>query len=360
MIADCPSPLSIRSRSHGYTVAFGPLPDRIAAPESGILILDATIADRYRDRLPWLSQQPALVIRASEVAKSLDQVPHYVARLLELGATPQTRLTAVGGGVILDITAFLAGVLFRGIAWQAVPTTLLAQADSCIGGKSSLNVGAWKNQVGTFTPPMHVHIAPEFLQTLDDRAIRSGRGEILKAHLLAGPTAWDWLVAHWRELQPGTPALMRAVFQSLQLKQQLIEADEFDHGMRRLLNYGHTFGHAIESATDFALPHGLAVTIGIDMANDVAWRLGYLAEHTHRAIHEVLAANLQGDPAHVIDPDRFFAAMRQDKKCRNGQQALVLLRDIGQASVEYFPFDRTLQMWCAASLKRYAGKRCHE
>lgn len=355
MITDFPSPLCIRSRSHDYTVTFGSPPELIVTSESDILVLDANIADLHRDRLPRLSLQSALVIDATEAAKSLDQVPYYVARLLELGATPQSRLTAVGGGVTLDITAFLAGVLFRGVAWRAIPTTLLAQADSCIGGKSSLNVGSWKNQVGTFTPPTHVQIDPEFLQTLDDRAIRSGRGEILKAHLLAGPAAWEWLVTHWHALRPGTPALLRAVYQSLQLKQRLIEADEFDHGTRCLLNYGHTFGHAIESATDFALPHGLAVTMGIDMANHVAWRLGQLAEHTHRAIHEVLAENLQGDPECIIDADRFFAAMQQDKKRRNGQQALVLLQDIGQAHVAYFSFDQTLQIWCAEYLERYAG-----
>src|SRR5581483_3202456 len=187
-------------------------------------------------------------------------------------------LVAIGGGIIQDITCFLAATMLRGLPWNFIPTTLLAQADSCIGSKSSINAGEAKNILGTFTPPARVDVSTRFLKTLDERDIRSGIGEMLKVHAIEGPQSFDQIAHDYENILSDDSVMLHYIRRSLDIKKRIIEIDEFDRGPRNVMNYGHSFGHAIESATDFAVPHGIAVTLGMDLANYTAVRTGRTGE----------------------------------------------------------------------------------
>ncbi|MFL5887412.1 MAG: AroB-related putative sugar phosphate phospholyase (cyclizing), partial [Thermoleophilaceae bacterium] len=255
------------------------------------VVIDDRVASLYEEELaPVLGSPSVLRIEASEPAKSLDRFPAYIEHLVARGVRRGHVLVAVGGGVIQDIVCFLAATLLRGLEWHFVPTTLLAQADSCIGSKSSINVGSIKNVLGTFTPPARVTIATRLLDTLSPEDVRSGVGEMLKVHAIEGPEAFDAIAADYSRLFDDRETMERYVHRSLEIKKRIIEIDEFDRGPRNVMNYGHSFGHALESATDFAVPHGIAVTIGMDMANYTARQLG-LADGAFERMHGTLAAN---------------------------------------------------------------------
>ena len=235
----------------------------------------------------WQAQLPAertVHVEASESAKSLEALSPLVCRLLEMGIRRDGTLIVVGGGTLQDIGCFIASVLFRGIAWELVPTTLLAQADSCIGSKSSINVGAYKNQVGTFYPPRRVLLNPAVLATLPWDETRSGLGEVIKLQLLAGEGGFRELMADLERPPIDPPLLAKWVRRSLEVKKTFIETDEYDQGIRNLLNYGHTFGHAYESATHYAIPHGIAVILGMLTATRISASKGFVPWDHYREL----------------------------------------------------------------------------
>lgn len=296
-------------------------------PPTKHVIIDQKVADLYGAELR-LATSP-LLVKADESAKSIDRLGWYAKLLLDAGIRRDHEIVAIGGGVVQDIACFLSGTLLRGVPWTFYPTTLLAQADSCIGGKSCINVGSYKNAMGTFTPPRAVWVVPHVLDTLPDIALRSGIGEILKVNAIAGPAWFDEIATAYPQLLTDRDLLLFHVRRALGVKKRYVENDEFDRGHRRLLNYGHSFGHAIESATDFAIPHGIAVTVGMDMANYVAMRLagatgGCGARETYQRMRPTLAANY----ACCLDaPIRFgplLDALRSDKKNINDQVSLIL------------------------------------
>jgi 3-dehydroquinate synthase len=311
------------------------------------VLLDRRVATLHQAALaPVLNHPSLLLIDATEEAKSLDRFPPYVEQLVARGIKRSHRLVAIGGGVVQDICCFLAATLMRGVPWRFYPTTLLAQADSCIGSKSSVNVGAIKNILGTYTPPVEIVIDPLALDTLDRRDLRSGAGEMLKVHAIAGPEAFDELAADYAALWTDPAVLQRYVRRSLEHKQRLIELDEFDRGPRNVMNYGHTFGHAIESATAFAIPHGLAVTIGMAMANFVAESLGMTTAAHRQRMEPVLLANAGEFADHPIPAERLFAALLKDKKHQDDGLTLILPDHEGRIGVRVVPNDERFRSSC--------------
>ena len=320
--------LVIQSHKGPYTVEFSDTPFGGSAPSAELVrhyIVDARVAELYRHELAEVLHSPSvLLIEAKEAHKSLERCPGYVTHLMGRGIKRGHLLVAIGGGVIQDITCFLAAVLLRGVEWHFYPTTLLAQADSCIGSKSSINVGAFKNVVGTYTPPGRIMICPQVLATLPEHEIRSGIGEMLKVHVIAGPADFDRIAADYPAIIRDPVMMRRYILRSLEIKQGIIEQDEFDQGIRNVMNLGHSFGHAIESATDFGIPHGIAVTIGIDMANFLAVKLGLMAETHFLRMHPTLAANYRGYEDTVIPMERFLGAIAKDKKNTDTKLGLIL------------------------------------
>lgn len=323
--------LTIQSRSGPYQVAFTPdlLQDLTPLRQGGEhFLLDSNVARLYAEPLAAIIADPrTLLIEATEANKSMENIIPVIERLLENQVRRGHALVAIGGGIIQDITCFIASTLLRGVEWRFVPTTLLAQADSCIGSKSSINLGAFKNILGTFNPPRQIWICPAFLDTLERKDVLSGIGEILKVHAIAGQTAFDELQQDFDVLATDRQVLLRHVRSALLVKQKYIEEDEFDQGVRNIFNYGHSFGHAIESATHFAIPHGVAVALGMDMANHIAVIRGLLPSVHRDRMHGVLYKNYSDFLNVPIPLDALLAALMKDKK--NTATELMLIFPVG-------------------------------
>lgn len=302
-------------------------------------MVDANVARLYTSQLEAVLKHPnTVIIEATEENKSIERAIPVIEKLVANKARRDHTLVAIGGGIIQDITCFIASTLLRGMRWKFVPTTLLAQADSCIGSKSSINLGPTKNILGTFNPPNEIFVCPEFLDTLEHKDILSGIGEILKVHAIEGKAAFDRLAADYDELLTTRTTLLRYIREALQIKQKYIEVDEFDRGIRNIFNYGHSFGHAIESATNFGVPHGIAVTMGMDMANRIAVLRGLLPEEQCLRMQGVLRKNYAEFANTPISADALVAALMKDKK--NTATKLVLIFPSGdEAKIERVQVD---------------------
>ncbi|MBU1854075.1 MAG: 3-dehydroquinate synthase, partial [Candidatus Omnitrophica bacterium] len=219
------------------------------------------------------------------------------------------------------------------------PTTLLAQADSCIGGKSSINLDEYKNLLGTFYPPSRIFIDMSFLETLPVEAIKSGIGEILHFYLIVGNKMAADLTNDYEKIILSPKLLKKYISLSLEIKKEFIEIDEFDKNERNLLNYGHTFGHAIETVSGYVVNHGQAITMGMDIANYISMRLGYLDKSTFDFMHSVLEKNI---PDFRIDEktlESYLKALLKDKK--NIDDKLVCILTDGPGSMRKVHIDIT-------------------
>ena len=330
-----PSPLIISSHTGEYTATFTDqvLSNPVAIiSEDSYVIIDANVANLYRDRLSLLLSRPTtIVIEACEEAKTLSRLIPIIDLLVERKIRRSNHLIAIGGGVIQDITCFIASILLRGIEWQFVPTTLLAQADSCIGSKSSINLEAAKNMVGTFYPPRNIWIDKEFLTTLSETELRSGLGEILKVHAIDSADSFDELAIEIPALLHDLGLLERRIYRSLLIKKRFIEIDEFDRGIRNVFNFGHSFGHAIEAATDFAVPHGIAVTMGMDIACHVACARSLITRDSYMRMSVAFKSNYEPFKRVEIPLDLMFNALAKDKK--NTATDLGLVLPVGTNSI---------------------------
>jgi 3-dehydroquinate synthase len=348
--------LVIQSHKGPYTVSFDDALlsniEPLMAGECHFLV-DANVARLYSKELGAIVSHPnVIVIEALEENKSLEKIIPVIARLVKNKVRRDHTLVAIGGGVTQDITCFIASTLLRGVPWRFVPTTLLAQADSCIGSKSSINLGETKNILGTFNPPAEIFVSARFLDTLGEREIQSGVGEILKVHAIEGARAFDLLAADFDRLFVDPAVLMKYVHSALQIKKRFIEPDEFDRGIRNIFNYGHSFGHAIESATNYGVPHGIAVSMGMDMANCISAQRGLLPEAHYKRMHNVLRQNYRQYAETEIPLDALLSALMKDKK--NTSTMLGLIFPVGDQAliqpVKLAP-DESFRSQCSQFLK---------
>jgi 3-dehydroquinate synthase len=271
-----------------------------------------------------------LVIHATEEAKSFAELGALIEQLIRDRFTKKGRLVAVGGGIVQDITAFTASILFRGVGWVFFPTTLLAQCDSCIGSKTSINVGSYKNQLGNFWPPRAIFIDLAFLDTLGERDIRSGLGEMLHYFLVTSDADVQWAEANVRRAFTDRPTLERMIHRSLEIKKAMVERDEFDEGPRNVFNYGHSFGHALESTTSYDVPHGIAVSFGMDLANCISVRLGLMGAAERNRLRGVLSEVWGATSVKHVGTHRFLEALKRDKKNEGNDVKVILTKGIGQ------------------------------
>lgn len=322
----------LKSNIRDYPVIFSETCDffdDIKAKGNCAFVVDEKVWEYHADGcLAALSTDEVIVLAISEERKRLESVVGLYDRMIERTAKRNMTLVSIGGGIAQDITGFLASTLYRGINWIFIPTTLLAQADSCIGSKTSLNYRQYKNLLGTFYPPTSVYIHVPFLATQEDLDYLSGLGEVVKLHIMGGKDKVKELINEFPKLlERDSATLLEAVHRSLLIKQDYIESDEFDTGRRNLLNFGHCFGHAIESATAFTVPHGQAVAIGILLANEVAIARDLLTEGEAAFMaEELLKPSLTVNLAKVdFEPARIIGAMKQDKKRTGAGLALVMV-----------------------------------
>lgn len=322
------SDIAIQSHKGDYSVSFEDDFEYILSHlrrKHAHFLVDVNVARHYAKKLESiLGDSTTILIEAVESKKSLHEVGRVIDALVANNIRRDHLLVAIGGGIVQDITCFISSVLLRGIPWVFIPTTLLSQADSCIGSKSSINTRSAKNILGTFNPPSNVYIWSEFLSTLAREEILSGVGEIIKVHAIDSVVKFDQLAADYDSVLADKTMLSNYIKSALQIKKKFIEEDEFDRGVRNIFNYGHSFGHAIEMATDFTIPHGIAVTIGMDMANFVAYKRGFLSQVDLERMHTLLQKNYSTFSKITIPIDAFISAILKDKKNVSGLLKLIL------------------------------------
>ncbi len=320
----------IRSRFKDYKVNVVNSLDflkKLTNQENTQYVIDKKVYELYKSYFTDIPQDRLYLVEAIEDHKNIETVLNICSEMTNIPAKRNARLVSIGGGIIQDITGFVANVLYRGIAWTFVPTTLLAGCDSCIGGKTSLNYNKFKNLLGTFYPPDEIYICPVFFKTLSQRDFESGLGEVVKFNIMAGKEGLENIENNIDSLlKRDEICLNKFIETSLKFKKEFIEVDEFDKGERIKLNFAHTFGHAIESVTSFGIPHGTAVAIGMIMANYISEKRGLLSNDIKTRSEKVLLKVIHIDEdLRKYSLEQFITAIRKDKKQTSDNLTAVLM-----------------------------------
>ena len=266
-------------------------------------------------------------------------------KLLSITQKKNTTLIVIGGGIIQDISCFISSVLFRGIKWVYYPTTLLSQADSCIGSKSSINFQFKKNLIGTFNPPDSIYVNFNFLNSLNQKDINSGIGEILKCAIIKNKSKFIKEKDRYIKLILENKEMNNFIIHSLLIKKKIVELDEFDQGPRKIMNYGHTFGHALEAVSKYKIPHGIAITIGMDLANFISKELGFITNIDFNRMHEVLFLNYKNFSKIEIDLSDYFNKLSNDKKNTEKKFFNCVLLKNNNLILKKMPLDHQLKIY---------------
>ncbi|EJC76011.1 3-dehydroquinate synthase [Rhizobium hidalgonense] len=283
----------------------------------------------------------AVVLPAGEKTKSFEHLMTACDKVLEARVERNDCVIALGGGVIGDLSGFAAGIVRRGVRFVQVPTSLLAQVDSSVGGKTGINSRHGKNLIGVFHQPDLVLADTDVLNTLSEREFRAGYAEVAKYGLIDKPDFFAWLEANWKAVFTGGSARIEAIAASCQAKADVVVADERENGQRALLNLGHTFGHALEAATAYdssRLVHGEGVSIGMVLAHEFSARMNLAspddARRVERHLKEVgLPTRMSDIPGALPPAETLMDAIAQDKKVKSGKLTFILTRGIGQSFV---------------------------
>tara|TARA_R110000868_G_scaffold383578_12_gene650758 strand:- start:10464 stop:11528 length:1065 start_codon:yes stop_codon:yes gene_type:complete len=318
------------------------------------IIVDEVVENLHPELKKVLETDKNVIsINAIEKTKSYEGVIPFIEELIKSGFKRNNRLIAIGGGITQDVTAYIASMLYRGVGWIFFPTTLLAQGDSCIGSKTSINFREFKNQVGGFYPPVSIYIAPMYLKTLGERDIRSGIGEMAHYYFVSGEEDVTFFEHEFETALKDQSNLGEIIRKSLSIKKSYIEIDEFDKNERIVFNYGHTFGHAIESITNYGIPHGVAVSFGMNMANFISVKKGYLQHDNFERAHKIFQIIWKGYSINDLDLDSLLSAMEKDKKNENGKLGLILTKGWGHMFKDLTEPDETFISWMQEYLETY-------
>ena len=314
-----------------------------------MVVSNTTVAPLYLEKVMQSLKGfdvASVILADGEQYKTLDAVNDIITALLEKRFSRNSCLVALGGGVIGDITGFAAACYQRGIDFVQIPTTVLAQVDSSVGGKTGVNHAAGKNMIGAFHQPQAVIADTSVLDTLDDREVSAGLAEVVKYGLIRDARFFDWLEENISSLiNRDSEALAYIIEQSCRNKADIVAEDERESGVRALLNLGHTFGHAIETGLGYGTwLHGEAIALGMLMAADLSHRMGWVEKEVCERIESMLLKlNLPVTLPEAFDPEQMRELMSVDKKAKDGVLFLILLKGIGEA-VETDEFDEGLLM----------------
>ena len=311
------------------------------ANKSVFVVTNTTVGPLYSKKLMQTLAVDAksvheIVLPDGETYKDWQTLQKIFDALLTQGADRKSVLVALGGGVIGDMVGFAAASFMRGIQFIQVPTTLLAQVDSSVGGKTGINHPLGKNMIGAFHQPVAVIADLDTLKTLPPRELSAGLAEVIKHGAIADADFFRWIEDHQNELMAcELNAMSHAVERSCEIKSAVVAADEKESGIRAILNFGHTFGHAIESGLGYGKwLHGEAVGCGMVMATDLSCRLGYLNAEDLKRIKHLVSAMALPISAPMIGNPRFLELMRIDKKSEGGAIRYITLEKIGKAKIE--------------------------
>jgi len=304
-----------------------------------MIVTNETIAPLYLEdlkrQLPDL-QVDEVILPDGESFKTLEHLNSIFDALLSMRHNRTTTLIALGGGVVGDMTGFAAASYQRGVDFIQIPTTLLSQVDSSVGGKTGVNHPLGKNMIGAFYQPKAVLADTKILRTLPPRELAAGLAEVIKYGFIYDEAFLTWIEEHIDQLNALDPkAMAEAIYRSCEIKAEVVAQDEREGGIRAILNLGHTFGHAIETDRGYGTwLHGEAVAAGTQMAADLSHRIGWLSDADLERVRRILAAaHLPTEPPSEISPERFIELMSVDKKVLDGRIRLVLLKRLGEAVV---------------------------
>lgn len=305
----------------------------------------AVIADSNTERLFGEAVRQALeghcsrailyAFPAGEESKTLDTVREIYKTLIEEKFDRRDLLIALGGGVVGDITGYTAATYLRGIDFIQIPTTLLAQADSSIGGKTGVDFDGYKNMVGAFYMPKLVYMNLSVLKELDDRQYYAGFAEVMKSALIRDAIFYEWLLDHMYEIHDRElDVLEEMVMRSCMVKKLVVEKDPKEKGDRALLNFGHTIGHAIEKYMNFELLHGECVALGMVAAAFLSWKHNWLSMEEYYEVRDMLVPFQLPISIDNLDPAEILRLTKSDKKMEAGQIKFVLLKKVGKAVID--------------------------
>ncbi len=324
--------MQFKSKVKEYTVTFCDdlsCMDDLCQIENKVIIVDRNVYEAYGDRLGTIAAEELYLFDAKETHKTLDTVQELYRFMMKRSAKRNVTVISIGGGITQDVSGFLASTLYRGVKWIFLPTTFLAQTDSCIGSKTSLNVDSYKNIIGGFYPPDNIYICSEFLKTLPEEDFYSGVGEVVKFQLLREGGCNDFASVEAivdDAKSRDNSRVLTAMRSTLGVKRSYMEEDEFDTGYRNLLNYGHCFGHALETSSTYKVPHGIAVVVGMIFSNVLSLKRDHIDKETFTHLNEkLMLPNIKSTLA-----DEFFSqealqtSMENDKK-RVGEHLTMII-----------------------------------
>ncbi|MFI0845114.1 3-dehydroquinate synthase [Mesorhizobium sp. IMUNJ 23232] len=354
MTADGIETVKVALGERGYDILIGSgLLDRAGAELSARLpgvraaiVTDENLATHHLGRLTssltaaGVKATP-IVLPPGEKTKSFAALQDVVDKVLEARLERGDVVIALGGGVIGDLSGFAAGIVRRGMNFVQIPTSLLAQVDSSVGGKTGINTARGKNLVGVFMQPRLVLADTDVLDTLPEREFRAGYAEVAKYGLIDRPEFFAWLEKNWREVFSGGPARTYAIAESCRAKADVVARDEFETGDRALLNLGHTFGHALEAATRYdgtRLVHGEGVAIGMALAHRFSARMNLASPDDAVRVERHLATvglpwRISDIPGEMPDADGLLAYIAQDKKVSRGALTFILTHGVGKSFI---------------------------
>ncbi len=305
-----------------------------------MIVTDSNVRSLYAEALRTELESKCLKacifsFPAGEEHKTLDTVKEAYKALIEEGFDRKDLLIAVGGGVVGDVTGYIAATYLRGVDFVQVPTTLLAQADSSIGGKTGVDFDGYKNMVGAFKMPKLVYMNLSTLKTLSDRQYFNGFAEVMKHGLIKNAGFYEWLISNMYEIcERDLDVLEEMIIQSCTIKKLVVEKDPTEQGERALLNFGHTIGHAIENAKYFELLHGECVALGCVAAAYISWKRELLTMEEYYEIRDMFVPFYLPITVEGIKPEEVLDLTKSDKKMEAGKIKFVVLKRIGKAMID--------------------------
>lgn len=302
------------------------------------IITDDTVKGYYADKaIKVLEKSFKEVILfsfpAGEDSKNINTVMQAASFLCENNFSRKDYLAALGGGVVGDLTGFVASIYMRGIKFIQIPTTLLACVDSSVGGKTGVDLNEYKNLIGAFKMPELVYISTNTIGTLTARQYYSGMGEVLKYGLISDAAFYSWILQNMYGIFDQTPeCLEEMIGRCVELKARVVESDPYEEGLRKILNFGHTLGHAIEKYMDFKLYHGECVALGMVCASYISWKMNMITTEEHFEIRDMMVPFNLPISVDELDFDEIIKIARKDKKNTDDDIKFVLLKKVGKAT----------------------------
>lgn len=316
---------------------------------------DIVISDNYfKNFFPLKIKARTIFVKSNENSKSFENLPIILNNLNKLNISKTSIIYAFGGGVVQDISSFISSILFRGVDWFFLPSTLLAMGDSCIGGKTSINFQGFKNQIGNFYPPKKIIIDLSLINTLPKKEITSGIGEI-SHYFFVGDKTKFYILTNFLKTKKTDKDFKLLINNALSIKKSIIEIDEFDKKERLIFNFGHTFGHALESYFDYKILHGCAVTIGMMMSIYISYKLKFISSKNYQYMNDILRSiyyekNLK---INLINVNKYCEILKKDKKNQKNYLRPILTKGIGEMFIKPMLVNKKLKIYLIDFFKKY-------